>query len=127
MKKCQTCRKTYTAKSRCEPCAAKRRGEGAVPYIQLKIEVMNKYGGCKCSCVGCVCTNLTQLTIDHIDGNGAQHRHENKTGGGHQFYLWLKRNNYPTGFRVLCDTCNFSRGHVGYCIHEAVNTLYGSE
>jgi hypothetical protein len=32
-------------------------------------------------------------------------------------YLWLKRNNYPTGFRVLCHNCNLAIGFYGYCPH----------
>jgi hypothetical protein len=52
------------------------------------------------------------LSIDHINGNGAEHRRELKrtTGGstgGHDFYRWLKNNNFPDGYQVLCMNCQF--------------------
>jgi hypothetical protein len=42
----------------------------------------------------------------------------NSMSGTH-LYLWLKQNNYPPGFRVLCMNCNFAIGHSGYCPHNA--------
>jgi hypothetical protein len=60
------------------------------------------------------------LAIDHIDGGGEKHRRTISDGKrlcGLSFYLWLKRNNWPSGFRVLCHNCNFSFGAYGYCPH----------
>jgi len=39
------------------------------------------------------------------------------------FYRWLKQNNFPEGFRVLCINCNFSLGIYGYCPHEKQKTI----
>ena len=47
------------------------------------------------------------LTIDHMNNDGAKHRRE-VTQGSH-LYGWLKRNNYPAGFQVLCYNCNVGR------------------
>ena len=66
----------------------------------------------KCEC--CNESNIEFLTVDHINGDGAQHRRE--IGGGH-LYHWLTKNKYPEGFRILCLNCNFSLGQYGYCPH----------
>jgi hypothetical protein len=71
---------------------------------RLKIEVFNHYGGSKCQCGE---TRLAALTIDHINGGGAEHRR--KECGNH-LYKWLKRNGFPQGYRVLCANCN----HLAY-------------
>lgn len=55
------------------------------------------------------------LSIDHVDGNGAEHRMElfgNRRVGGYRFYLWLKRNDYPDNFQVLCFSCQFRKRSV---------------
>lgn len=71
--------------------------------FKLKIEVLKKYGGVFCSC--CKIDKISFLVIDHIEGGGTKHTKE--VGHGHKFYLWLKKNNYPSGFRVLCHNCNW--------------------
>lgn len=70
----------------------------------------------RCACKGCNESHVEFLVIDHINGGGATHR--KISGHGSNFYMWLKNNNYPIGFRVLCDNCNMSRGRYGYCPHE---------
>lgn len=68
---------------------------------KLKREVINAYGGPECFWCGEV--DFVSLTIDHINNNGAQHRREIKAK---TIYRWLKRNNFPLGFQVLCCNCN---------------------
>lgn len=79
----------------------------------LKTEVLMAYGGLRCSCVGCTITEFEFLSIDHIEGGGAKHRKEVS-----HVYRWLKKNNFPPGFRNLCMNCNFSYGRYGYCPHQ---------
>lgn len=79
----------------------------------LKMEVLLSYGGC-CACCGE--TKYEFLSIDHINGGGTQHRKEIGKAG-HSFYQWLKTNNYPEEFQVLCMNCNFAKGKYGYCPH----------
>lgn len=82
---------------------------------QVKLDAMQHYGSI-CACCGE--TRIEFLSIDHIDGNGSNHKKEVSYGrGGANFYIWLKKNNYPPGFRVLCHNCNQSLGHFGYCPH----------
>lgn len=68
----------------------------------LRLEVLKHYGGLRCEL--CSEARPTTLTIDHIGGGGKQHRRE--CGRGTHFYSWLKNNNYPSGYRVLCSNCN---------------------
>lgn len=76
---------------------------------KLRAEILNHYGG-KCACCGF--NDLTKklhgksfLNIDHIDGFGREHKREI---GFKNFYQWLKHQNFPEGFRVLCRGCNNS-------------------
>jgi hypothetical protein len=95
---------------------------------RLKLAACNAYGGAVCAC--CQESHIEFLSIDHINGDGAAHRRSlvtekgwkskpNAFSGSH-FYLWLKKNKYPPGFRVLCYNCNFSLGHFGYCPHGGI-------
>lgn len=78
--------------------------------LRLKLAAFDVYGGPFCS--QCGNTDITILEVDHVNGGGCQHRKKVTNGaGGHPFYQWLKQNNYPDGFRVLCPTCN-KKAHV---------------
>lgn len=91
--------------------------------LKLKREVIDAYGG-KCACCGE--TILVFLTIDHIEGNGAEHRRKMaaETGSnwgqaGAPTYRWLRKNGFPKGFQVLCANCNCGRHwNGGICPHE---------
>lgn len=88
--------------------------------LKSRIEAIQAYGGLepKCACPGCTETNTKFLTIDHTNADGAAHRKKLGNIGGNQFYRWLKNNNYPDGYQVLCYNCNVSRG-TGKCpVHE---------
>lgn len=89
----------------------------AAQYASLRQEVLAAYGS------RCVCCGEAQepfLTIDHTDGSGADHREtlgNRRSASGATTYRWLKKNNYPSGFRVLCWNCNCARRQ-GPCPHE---------
>ena len=108
----------------CKPCSRARyhrvkkkwHALGVLGYSQrtrqrLRFEVIVHYGG-KCACCGE--SNIEFLGIDHINGGGRAHR---KSIGESGLYCWLKRNNFPKGFRVLCHNCNQALGAYGYCPH----------
>jgi len=105
----------------CSTCAQKRVTVGKAYSARLKRATFEAYGGCQCACCGEATFEF--LSIDHIDNSGALHRkelrHGNGTsgGGGMRTYLWLKRNGYPPGFRVLCRNCNAAYGESGCCPH----------
>lgn len=90
---------------------------------RLRMKVLIHYGGNppKCSCRGCNETKIKFLTIDHIEGGGTQHRKQlslGNLGRGRILYQWLKNNNFPEGYQVLCYNCNQGRAHNnGICPH----------
>ena len=97
--RCKKCRDLHTAKR-----------------YKVKREVFEKYGGCKCACCGD--TEIVWLSIDHIDGGGNKHRKELKNKCGVNFYNWLKKQNYPDGYQVLCMNCQFGKHACGICPHQ---------
>jgi len=84
--------------------------------LELKIKIMYHYGEGKCECCGE--GDIDILTIDHINGQGNSHRRSIGNNGGQHMYRWLRQNDFPEGFRVLCMNCNASLGMHGYCPHE---------
>jgi hypothetical protein len=81
---------------------------------QAKMDCLSHYGKV-CACCGE--SRPEFLVIDHINGGGNQHRKENGISGS-SMYFWLRKRNFPIGFRVLCDNCNMSLGMYGYCPHD---------
>lgn len=76
----------------------------------------------RCECCGE--KTYAFLTIDHIDGGGCKHRKKLKTA---HIFRWILKNNFPTGFRVLCHNCNSSFGYYGYCPHQFKNVVVDSK
>lgn len=109
--------------------------------VALKMKAFAAYGGAVCACCGERIPDF--LTIDHIDGDGADHRRkiaaeptpEGHTplgrpkkgwdapanGSGVQIYSWLQHHGYPPGFQVLCMNCNFAKSKFGSCPHTRPN------
>ena len=93
----------------------KSRTSARIRHQRIKRKVIDMYGG---FCVCCGEQELTFLTIDHIRGGGNQHRKMLGIGGGSKFYYWLRKNNYPTGFRVFCMNCQFGTRFGRTCPHK---------
>ena len=74
---------------------------------QLKLKILTHYGDGKCACVLCGFDDIRALSIDHINGNGTQHRKAEGISGGRQFYVWLKKNSLPEGYQTLCMNCQY--------------------
>lgn len=86
--------------------------------IKLRNEVFSHYMTddiIKCSCKDCNITDIGVLTIDHINGDGSEHR--KRIGYGDQIYRDIKKQNYPNDYRILCRNCNQALGNYGYCPH----------
>ena len=87
--------------------------------LKLKTEVFSHYskGLPRCSCCGI--DTLDVLSLDHIDGRkNAMHK---KNLDGHELYTWIRQNEYPEGFQILCMMCNFAKGmksNDNKCPHE---------
>jgi hypothetical protein len=97
---CRTCAEPVAEPGykKCQACI----DVGSQRHARLKIRVMDAYGGAVC--VGCGEPEMAVLQIDHIDGGG--HEHAKEIGGRGKMYAWLRDNNFPPGFRVLCSNCN---------------------
>jgi len=77
--------------------------------LLLKKEVLTHYGNGVLKCVQCGFNDIRALSIDHINGDGAKFRRENRTKST---YPWLKKNNYPKGHQTLCMNCQFIKRNV---------------
>lgn len=96
-------------------------------HLALKKECFSHYtssGRLECKC--CTESNIAFLELDHVDGDGKQHREwlQKVTGtkmlGGPHLHYWLKRNGYPQvpRLQILCSNCNKSKNKFKYCAHE---------
>ena len=84
----------------------------------VRLEVLTHYSNGEPQCMCCGEKTLEFLCIDHINGGGS--RKSKKTGVN--IYAWLRSNNFPLGFRVLCHNCNSALGFYGYCPHSEVKS-----
>ena len=79
----------------------------------LRQEVFGHYGS-ECACCGAT----ENLTIDHVNGGGGEHRAALFGTGkvaGVRFWLWLIKNGFPPGFQSLCWPCNSSKANRDRC------------
>lgn len=91
--------------------AAEIRAMHKMRRERLRQQVLAAYGGL-CACCGE--SEQAFLTVDHINNDGAEHR-ENYRG---DFYIWLRRNKFPTdNFQLLCWNCNITKHRLGRCPH----------
>lgn len=129
--KCVRCTREAAPDSRyCQPCRDGQARRGARWYAKnaeylraqrrdlrrgQRLDALHHYGGvCKC----CGEPRSIFLTIDHVDGNGAEHRRELASKGGPRFVDWLRRSGWPEGYQVLCWNCNLARAIAGSCPHQ---------
>jgi len=90
-------------------------------FPRTRDEVFSHYSSrCKC----CGLDDVRFLTIDHIYGGKSKFYKKypsyKPAYKGYELAAWLKRNNYPAGFQLLCMNCNAAkgfRGNNGLCPH----------
>jgi len=85
--------------------------------IKLRQEILLHYSKGdipQCECCGCAINRF--LTIDHKNGGGSKQRKTGVTGSS--FCKWIKKNNFPDEFRILCMNCNFAIGIHEECPHK---------
>lgn len=120
---CVSCPKPFAPGSRlfCEYHREKSRARGREKDKRLsralKKECFEHYGS-SCSC--CSETIFEFLTIEHIGGKGNVHRKNlfKHNVGGFHMYRWLKKNNYPSGYTILCMNCNWAQRLGSICPHK---------
>ena len=79
---------------------------------KLREDVLKGYGN-KCACCGE--SEPLFLEIDHVNNDGFKDSRRII-----QIYSWIRRNNYPASFQILC--CNCNRGKYkngGVCPHKS--------
>ncbi|MDE1839961.1 MAG: hypothetical protein KGH87_08590 [Thaumarchaeota archaeon] len=82
-------------------------------------EVIYYYSNGSMSCNCCGENIFLFLDIDHENNNGAEHRKEQNIDPGSDTVDWIIRNNFPSGFGVLCSNCNVGKHrNGGICPHK---------
>jgi hypothetical protein len=104
----------------------------------VRVAALKAYGGDSPSCKCCGTTIQELLCVDHINGGGNEHRRKifklrkrpgelTDQSAGYPFLYWLKNNNYPPEFQLLCHNCNFfktaHKGKVCPCKSAKAQTL----
>ena len=115
---CNTKKVKIASKAKGEFGTSQQRSTYNYRY-NLKLDIYSHYmtdGKLKCSCPNCNVDDVDVLCLDHINGDGKEHRQI--TGLGDTMYRWIRENNYPDTLRLLCHNCNQSLGNYGYCPHD---------
>ena len=89
---------------------ARAKENGKVYREGIRKAVIEAYGG---TCACCANTFMAHLTLDHIDGSGAEERRQ--LGSGQAVYRRLVRECFPEGYQVLCFNCNSAKHYLGRC------------
>ena len=93
--------------------------------LERKQKVFSHYsnGSLKCACCGV--QGLEFLTLDHIISRKKMdldlqlmNMDYSSELEGKDLYYWLEKNNFPSGFQILCWNCNFAKGSLGKCPHK---------
>ena len=92
----------------CKKCAYIRQKKRR----QLNWEKILEHYNAKCFCCGEVMKEFR--TIDHVNGDGANHRREKNRG---ILYSTIIKEQFPKKFRIACMNCNFAMGVHGHCPH----------
>ena len=79
-------------------------------YRNLKLKILSYYSRGKPQCIICGETKIDQLVLDHKNNDGGDHRKLNKIPAGTSTYVWVRKNDYPSIFQVLCRDCNLLKG-----------------
>lgn len=111
-------RKHCNAKSKQWYKNNRERGKEIILKAHHKVrkETITHYGGL-CAC--CNEDNIAFLCLDHIKGGGGKQRKQLKKNGGSGFYFWLRKNDYPKGYQILCYNCNNAKAKYGQCPHQS--------
>jgi ribosomal protein S27E len=82
-------------------------------YWDIKREVFSHYSNNpnNVACVECGETDLQKLELDHVNAGGEAYLKSIGCSAGYNYYLYLKRNNYPKSphLQVLCRKCNLNK------------------
>lgn len=89
------------------------RGVRRLKRKSLREQMFDNLGH-QCSCCGE--SNKVFLTLEHLDGRGAEHRRKRSSNSG--ILVDVKREGWPKDkYTVLCFNCNCGKAKVGQCPH----------
>lgn len=116
--KCGACaRPAAPGHTCCETCLAAIRASAKKRAVLDRLAALTHYG---LKCAYCGIDRFIFLTIDHINNDGHIGRKRKsktgntyRTGSGHHFYAWLRKNKYPIDFQTLCYNCNCVKAQIG--------------
>jgi len=99
----------------------KKRKDTRNCYYRLKWKTLVHYSGTDpphCTCCGI--TEMSMLTIDHLNNDGNHHRKNVGGRSGYRLYQYLKKQGFPDNLNltVRCFNCNISRYYLGECAHK---------
>lgn len=83
--------------------------------IRIRKQTLSHYSGGSPVCKCCGESNWKFLAFDHINGGGRKHI---LSINGYKLGQWLRKNEYPDGFQILCHNCNMAKGIYGICPHK---------
>jgi hypothetical protein len=92
----------------CSPCRFKAYEKQKRWRDKIKKIVSDYYGEI---CVCCGEKESSMLTMDHALNIGKDRRKEGNIN------LFLIKNNFPSGYSVMCHNCNISKYRLGICAH----------
>lgn len=77
-------------------------------HLSYKESAINMYSNGDACCKFCRQADIDVLCLDHIDNDGVKQRLLNPRRG-HDLYRWLRLNDYPGNYQVLCFNCNMKK------------------
>lgn len=110
---CRACKRRITSKpapscqeSRHQEQYAKNVAAIAKNREEAWLEALVEYSGfAPPHCVLCGYSNIEALQLDHEKGNGARFRRKHPYLSGKSLATWLRKRNWPKGYRTLCANC----------------------
>lgn len=102
----------------CHNCNIKKSDKigtssAAVWKANLKQRVLSRYSGGTPKCKECDETDIRVLTIDHINGDGAEEKKKLGIGDGARFYAYLDKLELRDDLQVLCHNHNLGKRCLG--------------
>jgi hypothetical protein len=102
-----------------QPCITCREKIRRKKNFNVRTEVLEHYANGNMACKCCGEPNYAFLTLDHINGDGAEERLKY----GPRFWRSIIIRNYPPIYQILCMNCNWAKGRLGECPHKANNQI----
>ena len=82
--------------------------------IKLRQQLLEKFGNV-CACPGCNESTIELLTVDHKNGEGAQHK--KRISGQETRSRNIIKYGSKEDYQILCHNCNWGKGMYGQCPH----------